>query len=468
MEAQLVEKEGVKATLKVTVPASEVDRAYAAVLRQLSRQVRVPGFRPGKAPEGVLIKRIGSENLAQEVRDALVDENYPKAVRELDLSPVHAHFHADAPERGEDFSFEVHADLYPEFELPDFEEIVIDTEAPTVTDDMVEQTVARLQRENATLVPVDRPSQPGDTVMIQTIVEGADEEVGSQMPVDLEAVDEALAEQLLGKTIGDEVELQLGGGQAEAEDAEDAGEEDAGEEDMSGEAPEPPRTLHIRVTNVQEKDKPEADDELAQTLGFDSWQETVDEIRKSIQTQLERDAFEEQREEFVEKLMAQTDFDLPASLVNRRKVNLVENLADDLRQRGLTLEQYLEDLEEKGTREEFEGELLEAAERGVKRDLILERLLDQRGTQVTDAEFQQALRHLAAREGKDVQRFRRERDDDWLANYRFLLARDKALREVVRERTGGEAAAAQSEAPASEEVVEAGSAPPAEPNDRED
>ena len=482
MEANLVEREGVRATVKVTVPAAEVDRAFDGMLRQLARQVKVPGFRPGRAPEGVLIKRIGAENVAQEVRDALVDENYPKAVRELELTPVHAHFHADAPQKGAPFAFEVHVDLYPEFALPDLEQIVIDTEVPTVTDEMVAQTVDRLRRENATLVPVDRPTQPGDTVMIETISEAEGAEPGSQMPVDLEAVDEALSEQLLGASIGDEVELRLGGADEPAEDEERASEVaerppdaaveepgDAAQADAAEPAsPVQPRTLRVRVTNVQEKDKPGADDDFAKTLGFESWNETQEQIRASIRAQLEQEALEEQREEFVEKLMAETSFDLPPSLVNRRKVNLLENLAEDLRGRGLTLEAYLADLEEKGTREEFDGELTEAAERGVKRDLILERLLDDRGTQVTDGEFQQALRQLAAREGMDVQRFRRERDDAWLANYRFLLARDKALREIVRERTGagsdGHPAEPDAAGPGArdedEEIVEAGAAPP--------
>lgn len=498
MEANLVEREGVRATVKVTVPAADVDRAFNDVLRQLARQVRVPGFRPGRAPEGVLVKRIGADNLAQEVRDALVDENYPKAVRQLELTPVHAHFHADAPEKGQPFEFEVHVDLYPDFSLPDLDGIVIDTEVPEVSDEMVERTVARLQRENATLVPVDRPAQPGDTVMIETLPEGEAEEPGSQIPVDLETVDPALAEQLLGTSIGDEVVLELArededdagldadasaaGAEAstdegeprdeteatEAESAEEASEDAAAAGQRTDEdAPPKARTLRVRIANVQEKDKPQADDDFAQTLGFSTWKDTVAEIRTSIRAQLEREAFEEQREEFVEKLMAETEFDLPPSLVNRRKVHLLENLADDLRQRNLTLEAYLSDLEEKGTREAFERELTEAAERGVKRDLILERLMDDRGTEVTDAEFHQALRHLAAREGKDVQRFRRERDEAWLANYRFLMARDKALREAVQERVGGagvdgdaSAAEAQPAVDEDDEVVEASSAPP--------
>ena len=494
MQANLVEREGVRATVKVTVPSADVDRTFDGVLRQLARQVKVPGFRPGRAPEGVLIKRIGAENLAQEVRDALVDEHYPKAVRQLELTPVHAHFHSDAPTKGAPFEFEVHLDLYPDFALPDLDEIVIDTDVPPVTDEMVAQTVERLQRENATLVPVDRPSQPGDTVMIETVTEAEAEaaEPASQMPVDLEAVDEALAEQLLNRSIGDEVVLELGPAEEDessaagteedeattAADGDDAAaaraerEPSEGDDQDAGARARQPRTLRVRITNVQQKDKPEADDELAATLGFDSWSATVERIRASIREQLESEAFEEQREELVEKLMAETSFDLPPSLVNRRKVNLLENLAEDLRRRGMTLEQYFADLEEKGTREEFEAELTEAAERGVKRDLILERLLDDRGTEVSDAEFQQALRHLAAREGMDVQRFRRERDDSWLANYRFLLARDKALREVLSERVGaaqggesGGTAAAQTpvgvrSADGDEEIVEAGSAPP--------
>lgn len=448
MEAKLKDKQSVEATVEVIVPAVEVDKAFERVLKQLSRQIRVPGFRPGKAPRGVLIKRVGQEALEGEVREDLIESSYRKALEQFELAPVHAHVHGGSPSQGEDFTFELHVDLYPEVELPAQDDIVIDSSSPDVDDNMVASTVARLQSDNATMVPVDRPVEAGDYLLVETVSDG--EADGSSMPIDLESVSDELAEQLVGHSLGETVTLRLApaspdaasaeGASAEAapEDAEAPGEEDSGQEaseaaNSADNAQEPP-TLTVRIKDVKAKEKPEADDEFAKTLGFETWQETETRIRESLKAQLDQEAFEEQRDEFVDKLMAATSFELPRSLVQRRRADLLENLAEDLKRRGMTIEQYVEQLSEKGGNEEFERELQEAAEKGVRRDLVLERLLEHRGTRLSDAEFEAALRELAQQQGTDPERLRRDRGEDWLRNYRFLLTRDRALRDAVQER----------------------------------
>lgn len=474
METKLKDKQSVEATVEVTIPAAEVDQTFDRVLRNLSRQVRVPGFRPGKAPRGVLIGRVGKEALEGEVREELIEKSYPKALSEFDLVPVNAHVHGGSPSEGEDFTFELHVDLYPEVELPPVDEIVLDSEARLVDDEMVAETVGRLQSDNATMVPVDRPVQAGDYLLVES-VSASDAESGSTMPIDLESVGDELARQLVGKSAGEVVTLHLAE-QASAEQPGDGTEDDSqqasaeqeageraevdeadGDESGEGEAQEaggaqPAPTLDVRIKDVKEKEKPAADDEFAKTLGFETWQETEERIRESLQSQLDQQAFEEQRDEFVEKLMAGTAFDLPKSLVQRRRADLLENLAEDLKRRGMTMEQYVTSLEENGGREEFDRELQEAAEKGVRRDLILERLLEERGTKVSDAEFEAALGQLAAQQGTDPELLRRERGDDWLRNYRFLVSRDRALREAVEERLAAQngSAAEPEEAPGDE------------------
>lgn len=439
METRLIDKQAAQAKFEVTVPAAEVDQAYERILAALARQVRIPGFRPGRAPRGVLIRQIGEHALSHEVREALLDDAYPKAVQELELTPVHAHVDAGHPSEGSDFTFAVEVDLYPEIALPDLSGIVIDTQPREIQEDEVERTVENLRRENATLVPVERPVEATDQVLVEMLGE-EDEGSGSSMPIDLESVDPEFGGQLLGKTIGEVVELRLSApAPQEAEASEDEGAEEA--EKAAPEAP----TLRVKIVDVKEKEKPEADDEFAKTLGFESWSEVDARIRETLAAQVRAEADEERREEFVEKLLAETSFELPASLVDRRKRNLLESLASDLEGRGMTMEGYLASLEEKGTREEFERELQESAEKGVRRDLVLERLMEVRGTTLTDEEFADALRHVAAREGKDPAGLRREMGDDWMQNYRFLLTRDKALREQVRELVGEDEPGADAE-----------------------
>ena len=447
MEAELIEKQAVNATFKVTVPAGEVDAAFDRVLGTLSRQVKVPGFRPGRAPRGVLERRIGRDTLEEEVQEALVDANYADAVRELDLTPVHAHFHAEAPKEGEPFTFEVHAELYPEVSLPDVSEIVIDAAPRELDEAMVNDTIEQLRNQNATLVPVERSVEGTDYVLLESlppVSEGGEpsEGTGSMQPVDMESAAEEIREQLVGKSIGDIIDLEL---------LDDAQAPEEGAEPVK-------RTLRVLVKDVKGKEKPEADDDFAKTLGFETWAEARQQIESSLKSQLEREAFDQQREELLDKLVAGTDFEVPASLLQRRQRSLLQDLQDDLRQQGTTLERYLADLEAREGREAFEAELQEAAERGVRRDLVLERLQEVRGTEVSDEELDDAVRYMARRRQQEPGRFKREMGERGLANYRFLLARDKALREVVRELTGAATGDDTAAAEAAYESAAAGAA----------
>ncbi|MBW6455552.1 MAG: trigger factor [Trueperaceae bacterium] len=449
MEARITERQDTAATLEVTVPADVVDATFERVLGALARQVRVPGFRPGKAPRGVLIQKVGAEALAEEVREAIVDEHYPQAVRELGLTPIHAHTHAEPPVAGADFTFVVHADLYPEFTLPDVDAITIDTAGEPIGDADVEATVARLREDHATLVPVERPIEAGDVVFTESQGEGG----GQVMPIDLERTEEHLVAQLLGKSAGDELALDLGEDPAaRAQEAAAPADSDADaqasgdEEDAApgeGDAtPAPRRSLSVKIADVKAKERPDADDAFAATLGFGDWAEVEAEIRRGLGVERERETFRAQRDELVEKLMGGTEVPLPGTLVRRRQGHLLEDLAGDLKRRGLTMEKYVERLEQRGERENFENELREAAERGVKRDLVLERLVEVHGTAVDDVELDAAIRHAALRERKDPERFKRDQGPEWVENFRFLLARDKTLDQIVSEKVGAPTATA--------------------------
>ncbi len=423
MEAQLVEKKAVTATVNIKVDAADVDRAFEQVLGRLARQVKVPGFRPGKVPMGVLERRVGVEALGEEVRDSLVDEAYPKAMQELDLLPVDAHFHADTPVRGQDFEIVVHAELFPDVELPELDKIELAAKLEPVTDEEVEQAVERLRRENATQVPVDRPIEATDWVLLESLPkegEEVDEDAaGSTFPVDLERAGDEITGQLVGKSIGERVDIQL---------------TDTAVDDENGEPVV--RTVPVKVADVKEKELPEAGEEFATQLGLDSWDEVLQRVRETLDEEKRREGYQAQRDELIEKLLEGATLELPPSLVNRRKRSLLEDLALDLRQQGISFEDYIKRLDEREAREEFEQELDAAAQKGVRRDLVLERLMEVRGTELTDGEFQAAAKHLAQQRGQDIGRMLRELGDEWEQNYRFLLRRDKAVRELLAEITG--------------------------------
>lgn len=427
MEAQLVEKQAVTATIKVTLEAEAVDRAFDGVLTQLSRQMRVPGFRPGKVPRGVLERRVGSEALAEEVREALVDEAYPEAVKRLELTPVDAHFHSEAPVRGQPFEFEVHAELFPDVDVGDLSALTIETKIAEVDDEAQQEAVEQLRRENATQVPVDRPIEATDWLMVDNIThqeETEEPEPGevastTAFPVDLERAGDELRDQLIGHSIGDTVEVKL---------------TDTAENDDEGNPVI--RTLRLRIEDVKAKELPEAGDEFALQLGMDSWDEVLERVRASLTQQAYDESYRAQRAELVDKLIDSANLELPPTLVNRRMRLLLEDVVDDLRKQGIGLDQYLKRLDDDGKREEFEQELKSTAEKSVRRDLVLERVMEVRNTELSDDELQEALKQLARQRGEDLGRMQLELGDDWLQNYRFMLTRDKAIRELHAEITG--------------------------------
>lgn len=435
MQTQILERDAHRAKIKVEVPASEVSRAYQQVLTSIARQIRVPGFRPGKAPRGVIETRVGKDAIAQEVRDALVQTHFPQAVRELELTPVAQHLHAHEPVDGEDYSFEAELELYPDFELPDLSQIVFDTEPEALSDELVQENVAALRRQHATLIPVERAAEADDYLLVETV--GSEGEEGSSIPVDLENVAPELAEQFLGKNIGDEIELTLSEETeegSEGEETDDPAEPEAAEAgETAASADAEPTTLRVVIKDIKAKERPEADDEFAKTLGLETWAEVEAQIRRSLELQLAQDALSAQQEEFTEKLLLETQVAVPPSLKARRKQSLLQNLERDLQARELTLGSYLENLEGEGKREEFERELDESAEGAVKRDLVLERVLEARGTTLSNEEFDAALAYTAQRQNSTPEAVKQQLGESGLANYRFLLTRDKAVRETVQE-----------------------------------
>lgn len=467
MQARIVNKQAVEATVEVTIPAQEVNATFDKMVQSIARQVRVPGFRPGKAPRNIIIQQIGEDALRQEVRDNLVEQNYPKAIKELNLTAINAHLHdLKEPKENEDFAFEVHVDLYPEFKLPNYKDIVIDTPKQEMSDDMLQDAIDNLQREYATLIPVERAVEANDYVVLEMGGEG------SRLPIDLERAGEQIRSQLVGKTMGEELELDLVGPEepdeldkledamAEAMDALDeaaaeadamtaevehvhadtpaeASEEDSSEtEGEDSEDANNPLKLKVKIADIKTKEKPAADDEFAKTLGMESWAQVEERLRQNIQADLANKTFDAQRSEFIDKLMEETNVDLPKYLIDRRKHMLIHDLEHELGHNKMTLDEYYKQLDEKGEREKFEAELQESAETRVKRDLVLEQLLEERGTKVSNTEFESALNFMASREGKNARTFKKDMGDTWLENYRFLLTRDKAVREVVRELVG--------------------------------
>ncbi|HHO56169.1 MAG TPA: trigger factor [Trueperaceae bacterium] len=407
MEVKVLEKENVNAKIKVDIPAKDVSAAYKTVLQSVARQVKIAGFRPGRAPKGVLIKHVGEEILNEEVKDYLIEKTLAKALDKEGFVAVNFDITAEAATDNKDFSYEVKLELYPDISLPELSEIIIDTPKEEVSPEELTATLEELLEQNAILVPVERKIKASDQINIEILRD--EESENSSIPIDLSKVDKDFAKQFVGKKIDDEFEIKV-----------DAPE---GEEDI---------ILKVKVTDVKEKELAKLDDDFAKDLGLESFEELEENLRSNLQYRKDSDSFAAQREEFIEKLMADSDFELPESLVKRQEENYLEKFREDLVREDMSFEDYLEEQYE-GKADKFYAELKENSQEKIKRDLVLEQLMTDRKTKLSNKEFESQLARTAARYRQKVNAFKKEMGKDWLHNYRFMLERDKAVNEAVME-----------------------------------
>jgi trigger factor len=408
--AELLLREGNKVKIKVVVPATEVSRAFEKITNDLVRQVRIDGFRPGKAPKGVIEKRVGAEFLENEVAKHLIEKAYPNAVKELSLIPVDASVDPGKVEKGNTFEFTVDLETYPEVVLPNWEGFAIEAKAPVVTDEDVQKAILELQQSRAKYEQVERAAEAEDLLTVE-MLEG--EDVGKTLPVYLERAEEGVRNALLGQNAGAEVEVTVSGG-----------EEEDGEQTV----------LKVKILDIKQKVVPELDEAFVKSFELENI-ETIEAMTARVRTDLEAQAVlsgkQAKRDEFVQKLGEGSQLEIPQVMIERRKEAMAQDLAEDLKKQSITLESYVEYLKSQGKLEEFNQDMDNGARLRVRNDLALEKLTEVLGTKLEDEEFSAALRNYAVSLRSSVPNLVKALGDEGMQNFRVIATRDKALESAL-------------------------------------
>jgi trigger factor len=401
--AEILERSGYRVRVRVEVPAEKVEESYQALLKDLAKRVRIPGFRPGKAPLKVVEARLGREELLADLKERLVEETYPQAVRELGLTPVAARVVEEELREGEGFRYVAEVENYPEVKLPDWRAFALEVPSPQVTEEMVEKALEELRFRYAELVPVDREAQEGDHVFVRT-------EEGAEFPIDLSKALPHVKEALLGKRAGNVVMVPV-----------------------LNEQGEKVREVRTEVLEVKTLELPELDEEFAKTLEAESLEDLKAKVRESLERQAEA-AYQEARERaFLEKLAEGMEADIPPSMLEAEERHLLEHLAEDLYRQGIALEAYLKALEERGELEKFKEDLRQEALKRVRRSLAKERLAEELKPELTEEEWQAYLQAVARSYGVAVQELKRQFGERGLARLRAAYLQDKAVRQALAE-----------------------------------
>jgi trigger factor len=376
MDIQITTKksEGVERLLEVSVPLATVTAEEEKTARRYASSVRLPGFRPGKAPAAMVRKRF-KDAIRQQVLETLVQEAFREVIEreKLDVA-AQPHVHDVKFDEGQPLTFELHLEVRPKLELARTDGFRITRTQNPVTDEALAEQIETLRDQKATWAPVEEKPHEGDMVKVLL---ATPETAGGEMPE------------------GSPYNIVLGSGQAIPGVEELIMELAPGEtkervvkwpEDFPDEA-QRGQTKNVRVTlqEVKRKTSPALDDAFAREVGdFDSIDALTAAVRTDLEEHARRDADAQVRQQLIDEITAANPFDVPPSWVNRMI--------------GAYMEAYKIPEEQ---RQAFGAEFAAVAERQVRRDMIIDAIAEQQQLAATEKDVDDRIATVAEQRGTD-------------------------------------------------------------------
>jgi trigger factor len=363
--------------INVEVPFTELKPDFDRAYKELAKQIRLPGFRPGKAPAKLLEARVGREAILDQVINEALPSRYGQAVTESDVKPLgQPEIEVTKKEYGQELVFTAEVDVRPDIALPELGALKITVDPINVSDEDVDAELQSLRARFGTLSGVERPAASGDFVSIdlsanidgedvpEASTKGLSHEIGSGQLVD--GLDDAIVGLSAGESAVFTTEMAAGphaGKQAE---------------------------VTVAVGSVKQRELPEPDDDFAQLASeFDS----IDELRASLSEQVGRVKRVQQAEEVrtaaLDALLEQVDMPLPEAIVQAQVDSALHNALHGLEHDEARLAETLE--KQGSSREKFDADARLEAEKAVKTQLLLDALGDDLDIQVGQADLTERL-----------------------------------------------------------------------------
>ncbi|MBB0243457.1 trigger factor [Streptomyces alkaliphilus] len=380
--------------LTVEVPFEELKPSLDAAYKKINQQITVPGFRKGKVPARVIDQRFGRGAVLEEAVNEALPKFYSEAVTEGELNPLgRPEVDITDLKDGELLTFTAEVDIRPEIEIPDYSDIEVTVDAVEVADADVEEAIDQLRERFASTTEVERAAAEGDVVRLDLearvdgevladgVAEGIDYTIGSGRLLD--GIDEAVTGLEAGGTATFTSELK--GGSAAGREAE----------------------ITVTVHAVSARELPAVDDEFAQMASeFDTLEELREDARTRLARQKKYDQATKAQEQVLDALLERVEVPMPENLlrdeIETRKHNLVNHQLGRL---GMDLDRYLE-MQDK-TAEEFENELREQAEKGIRTQFVLDEIAKREKVNVSQEELTEHLVRRAQSSGMSPDEFAR-------------------------------------------------------------
>jgi len=410
--------------VQAEVPAEEVERRIQQAARELGRQMRIPGFRKGKVPPPVVIRRLGREAVLDEALRSALGRWYVDAIDEAGISPIGEPDLdvGDLPQEGQPLEFSIEIGVRPKAKLGQYKGLEVGRREPQVDDELIDQQIDGLRDRFATLETVERPAESGDHVVVDYIgrVDGEAFEGGEGRDQLIELGSGRLVpgfeEQLIGATAGDKRDVEV-----------------TFPDEYPGGLGGKTAVFEVTVSEVKAKRLPELDDDFAADAGgFD----TVAELREDVATKLREDEERTIEREFeqavIDAAVAEAEVDLPDKLVHAQAHELLEQTLSTLARRGISKEAYLRiaGKDEETLAHEAEPD----AALALRREAVLAEVVQAEQIEPTEEQVLEMIAPAAEREGIEPEKLLEQlREGGRLERVRDDVATSLAVDLLVKE-----------------------------------
>ena len=423
--------ENYETELTIEFEAAELEKYKKRAAKKLAEEVRIPGFRKGKAPQNVLEQHLGKGAILDEASELLVNHGAKEAVKMFNIIPVtEMKPEIVTLEDGKDFVFKLTFTPYPEVKLGEYKNIEVEKVVKPVTDEEVNERLEHLREHQANMVDAPEGSKIADgdfiTLDFEGSVDGEKFEGGTaeDYPLTIGShnfIDD-FEEQLIGLKVGDEKEVNV------------TFPEDYHVKDLA----EKPAVFKCKINSIKHKELPALDDEFAKKSSkFQTLDEFKADLRKTMEANAERAAVNEQQEKVIDKAVENMTVDIPPVMIEDRITQMINELEAQLELRGMKLEQYmsLSNTDMDKMREEYR----ESAEKNVRTDIFLEEVAHKENLKVAPRELDYEIAVMASMyrtSPKQIAKFIRENGQ--IPTIAANVRRRKAMKFVIDSMAGAE------------------------------
>lgn len=390
-----VERVGNDATLKITLPAEEVNKGFKKAVAKIAGQVNISGFRKGKAPRNIIEMHYGKEAVKQEAFELVANQCYTEALEQEKLIPVSDPKVEDSVfEENKDMELTIKVTLKPEVKLGDYKELHVEKEAVEVTDEAVEEQVQGLRSRHAKMVEAEEGAviEKGDFAIIDFAgtVDGepfsGGEGKGYPLEVGSNSFIPGFEDQLVGLKKGDSTDVDV------------TFPEEYFVKELAGKQ----AIFKVNVQDVKRKELPELTDEY---VAANSDCKTVEELRASYKERMQKAAENNAQiayeKALIDLAVANAEFEVPEIMIEDRVTQMIDEMRMSLETRKLTLEQYMQysGIDMKQLRERQH----DAAVENVKTDLVLDAIAKAENIQVSMEDVDSELSAIASQHGATLE-----------------------------------------------------------------